>query len=62
MPTITRAVLAVGLFACVALSAVQAMADKPQRPACEISNGTCVTVSCRGECVPVHPSPCTCIN
>jgi predicted cobalt transporter CbtA len=62
MRTISRAVIAIGLFACVVLSAVQAMATKPQRPACEISNGTCVTVSCDGECAPVFPDPCACIR
>lgn len=63
MQTITKALLAVGLFACVFASAVQAAADKkPKGPACEIVNGTCLTVSCTGECGPVLPSLCTCID
>ncbi len=45
MQTITRAVLAVGLFACVVVSAVQAK-SKPPLPACTISNGACVSVNC----------------
>jgi hypothetical protein len=61
MPTITAAVLAVGLFACVVVSAVQAK-SKPPRPTCEISNGACVTVSCTGECSPIFPDPCACLH
>ena len=61
MQTITRAILAVGLFACVLVSAVQAMAHKPPRPACAISNGACVSVGC-AECGPAFPSTCTCLN
>lgn len=63
MQTITKAALAVGLFALVVTSAVQATAaHKPKGPACEIVNGTCLTVSCTGECGPVLPSLCTCID
>ena len=61
MQTITRAVLAAALFACVVVSAMQAK-SKPPRPACTISNGACVSVSCTGECGPVFPSTCTCIH
>jgi hypothetical protein len=63
MQTITKAVLAAGLFACVLVSAVQAMsAPSKSRVLCQTVNGTCVTVNCRGECGPVFPSRCTCIN
>jgi hypothetical protein len=62
MQTITKAVLAAGLFACVLVSAVQAMSDKPRGPACMISNGACVSVSCTGECGPAFPSHCTCLH
>lgn len=62
MQTITKAVLAVGLFACVVLSTLQAAAKKPQGPACTISNGACVSVSCTGECGPLPPAPCACIR
>jgi hypothetical protein len=62
MQTITRAVLTMGLFACVVLSAVQAVAHKPQGPACTISNGACVSVSCTGECGPAFPATCTCLH
>jgi len=62
MQTITRAVLTMGLFACVVLSAVQALAHKPQGPACEIINGACVSVTCTGECAPIFPDPCACLH
>ena len=62
MQTITRAVLAVGLFACVLVSAVQAMSVKPRGAACQIINGACVSVSCTGECAPAFPATCTCIH
>jgi hypothetical protein len=60
MQTITRAVLAVGLFACVVVSAVQAK-SKPPLPACTISNGACVSVNCP-ECGPAFPATCTCLR
>ena len=60
--TTTKAVLTVGMLATLVLGAVQALSAKTKGPACEISNGPCVTVSCRGECAPVFPSPCSCIN
>ena len=63
MQIITKAVLAAGLLACVLVSGVQALANKPQGgPACEISNGACVSVNCRGECGPAFPATCTCLN
>ena len=62
MQTITRAVLAVGLLACVVMSAVQAMGTKPPKgPACAIVNGACVSVSCT-ECGPAFPATCTCLR
>jgi len=62
MQIFTRAVLAVGLFACVVMSAVQAMANKPPKgPACAIVNGACVSVSCT-ECGPAFPAICTCLR
>jgi len=61
MQTITRAVFIVGLFACVVVSAVQATAAKPRGPACAISNGACVSVSCT-ECGPAFPATCTCLR
>jgi hypothetical protein len=62
MQTITRVVLAVGLFACVVVSGMQAMTATARAPACIRTNGTCVTGSCRGECGPAFPSTCTCLN
>jgi hypothetical protein len=62
MQTITKAVFAAGLFTCVVVSTVQAMSAEQLRVLCQTSNGTCVTVNCRGECGPVFPSHCTCIN
>jgi hypothetical protein len=63
MQTITRAVLAVGLFACVVVSAMQAMANKPPHGgACAISNGACVSLGCTGECAPAFPATCTCLH
>lgn len=62
MQIVTRAVLAVGLFACVIVSGVQTMSAKTQGPACSVINGACVTVSCTGECGPVFPSKCSCIH
>jgi hypothetical protein len=63
MQTITRAILVVGLFACVVMSVVQATAKKPPKgPACSIINGACVTGSCTGECGPLPPAACTCIG
>lgn len=62
MQITTRAVLTMGLFACVVMSAVQAMASKPKGTTCEISNGACVSVNCSGECSPVFPEPCACIR
>jgi hypothetical protein len=62
MQIITRAVLVVGVFACLVLSVVQATAaKKPKGPACEVVNGTCVSVSCT-ECGPIFPQPCACIS
>ena len=63
MQTLTRAVLAAGLFVCVALSAVQAKkTPPPPGPSCQTINGTCVNVSCIGECGPAFPSRCTCLG
>lgn len=63
MQTITKAVLAAGLFACVVLSALQATAKKPpQGPACSIINGACVTLNCAGGCGPLFPATCTCVG
>jgi len=62
MQTITKAVLAVGLFACVVVSAVQARPAKPGGAACMISNGACVSLRCTGECVPAFPAHCTCLH
>ncbi len=62
MQTITRAGLVAGLFACMVMSAVQAMASKPKGIACEVVNGTCVSMNCSGECEPVFPDPCACIH
>lgn len=63
MQTITRAVLAAGLFACLVVSAMQASSDKPKGgPACQIINGACVSGSCTGECGPAFPATCTCLH
>lgn len=62
MQTVTKVVLAVGLLACLTASAVQAMASKPKGGACSIVNGACVSVGCTGECAPVFPAACQCIN
>ena len=62
MQTITRAVLVAGLFACLVMSAVQAMASKPKGSTCEVINGACVSVNCSGECAPIFPDPCACIR
>jgi hypothetical protein len=62
MQTITRAVLTMGLFACVVMSAVQALAHKPKGSTCEIVNGACVSVDCSGECGPIFPETCACIR
>jgi len=63
MRTVTRAVLVVGLLACVVMSAVQATATKPPKEAaCAVINGACVTGSCTGECGPIFPDPCACIH
>jgi len=62
MQNTTRAVLTMGLFACLIMSAVQAMAHKPKGTTCEVVNGACVSVNCSGECAPVFPQPCACIN
>jgi len=62
MQTFTRAVLTVGLFACVVMSAMQAMASKPKGATCEIVNGACVSVNCSGECGPIFPDLCACIR
>ena len=61
MQTITRTVLGVGLLACVLVSAVQAMAHKPQPGGCTTVNGACVSLGCR-ECGPAFPSLCTCLD
>jgi hypothetical protein len=62
MQTITRAVFAAGLFVCVVVSTVQAMSAEHLLSLCQAVSGTCVTMNCRGECGPVFPSRCTCIN
>ena len=51
------AVLTVGMLATLVLGAVRALSAKTKGPACEISNGTCVTVSCRDECAPSFSKP-----
>ena len=62
MQTITRIVLAIGLFACVVASAVQATAaKKPRGSACAVVNGACVSMGCT-ECGPIFPDPCACIG
>ena len=62
MQTVTRAVLAAGLFACVVVSAVQASSDKPKGgPGCQVINGACVSVNCP-ECGPAFPATCTCLH
>jgi hypothetical protein len=62
MQNITRAVLIMGLFACVVMSSVQALAHKPQGSTCEIVNGACVSVDCSGECGAIFPQTCACIR
>ena len=62
MQNTTRAVLTMGLFACLIMSAVQAMAHKPKGSTCEIVNGACVSVDCSGECGAVFPQTCACIR
>jgi hypothetical protein len=62
MQTITRAVLTMGLFALVVMSAAQAMASKPRGSTCEIINGACVSVNCAGECGAIFPQTCACIR
>jgi hypothetical protein len=62
MKTITRAVLVLGLFICVVVSAVQAASHKPKGTTCEIVNGACVSVDCSGECGPIFPELCACIR
>jgi hypothetical protein len=62
MQNTTRAVLTMGLFACLIMSAVQAMAHKPKGTTCEVVNGACVSVNCSGECGPIFPQTCACIN
>jgi hypothetical protein len=62
MQPITKAVLTMGLFACVVMSSVQALAHKPKGSTCEIVNGACVSVDCSGECGAVFPDTCACIR
>jgi hypothetical protein len=63
MQTITRVVLAVGLLACVTISAAQAMAKKPGGGgSCAVVNGACVSTGCVGECGPLPPASCACIH
>jgi len=62
MQTTTRAVLTMGLFACLIMSAVQALAHKPRGTTCEIVNGACVSVDCSGECGAIFPQTCACLN
>lgn len=62
MQTVARAVLAVGLFTCVVVSAMQAASHKPTGTTCEIVNGACVSVNCSGECGPIFPDTCACIR
>lgn len=62
MQTIARVVFAVGLLACVMMSAAQAMAKKPGPGTCQIVNGACVSVGCTGECGAVFPQTCACIH
>lgn len=62
MQTITRAVLALGLFTCVVVSAVQAASNKPPKGmTCEIVNGACVSVNC-SDCGPIFPDTCACLT
>ena len=62
MQTITRAVLAIGLFTCVVASMQAASAKPGGGGACAIVNGACVSMKCTGECAPVFPAPCQCIH
>jgi len=62
MQAMTKLLLAVGLFACVLMSAVQVAAKKTPQAACAVINGACVTGSCNGECGPLFPAPCACIG
>ena len=62
MQAMTKLVLAVGLFACVLMSAVQVAAKKTPQASCAVINGACVTGSCNGECGPLFPAPCACIG
>lgn len=62
MQTITKAVLTMGLFACVVVSAVAATSHKPGGTTCEIVNGACVSVDCSGECGAIFPETCACIR
>lgn len=62
MQSFTKPVLAVGLFACVVLSALQASAKKPHGAACSIVNGACVTLNCPSGCGPLFPATCTCVG
>jgi len=62
MQKITKAVITMGVFACVVLGAVQALAHKPSGGTCEIVNGACVSVNCSGECGAVFPDTCACIR
>jgi hypothetical protein len=61
MQTITRAVLAIGLFTCVVVS-IQAASAKPGGVACQVVSGACVSVKCGGECGPAFPATCTCLR
>lgn len=61
MQTITKAVLAIGLFTCVLVSA-EAMSSKPKVGTCEIVNGACVSMNCGGECGAIFPETCACIR
>ena len=63
MQIAARTLLTGILFACVVMSAVQAMAKKPPKgPACSIVNGACVSLGCNGECGPLFPATCACIG
>jgi hypothetical protein len=61
MQTITRAILTAGLFACVVISAMQAMAKPSKGGSCAVVNGTCVSLGC-SECGPAFPARCTCLR
>lgn len=61
MKTITKAVLAVSLFTCLAVS-MQAASAKPKVGTCQIVNGACVSMNCAGACGAIFPQTCACVR